>query len=96
MGNSSDGGIYYNNPAGYVPWTFAFFDDGNGNYQGIAPGFQDTGVAFQLGKDLSFTSGSRTIKANGAILDSIVGGENLSLVILRDPLVVANFVEVQY
>ena len=96
-GNSNVGGIYYNNPAKYLPWIFAFFDTGgNGIYQGIAPGSQQDGVAFQLGTNLSFTKGTTTITANGAILASTVGNQDLSLVVLRDPLTIANSLEVQY
>lgn len=88
--------ISYNNPVGYVPWTFAFYDDGNGNYRGLAPGSQQSGSIFKLGSGLSSTQGSVTTTANGAILTSVSSTVSLSLVVLRDPLVASNIVNVAY
>jgi hypothetical protein len=97
-GNSNDGAIHYNNPPRYVPWTFAFYQDNTGKYSGLAPGFQGAGAAFKLGRNLSFTdlSGHTTTGVNGAVMSATTGNTNMSLVILRDPLVAASSVEVQY
>jgi len=93
-GTSANGVIYYNNPANYTPWTLAFYDDSNGNYQGLAPGSQQSGVIFQLGSALVVAGRASTI--NGSLMNSIITTVNMSLVVLRDPLILAKAVEVQY
>lgn len=91
------GTVAYNNPANYVPWTFAFYTDSNSYYQGIAPGFQQSGTLFELGSNLTFTDiNGNTTTSSGAILTNPNPSTNLSLVALRDPLVVSTQVQINY
>lgn len=76
--------IAYTNPAGYTPWILGFINtDGTSKtYQCFPPGSsQNTPAFFQLG-------------AKSVV--SLVPGTVASLVVLRDPLVVANTLRVIY
>lgn len=98
---NSQGGKYigYNNPANYVPWTLAFVG-GPGQhttYAPLAPGAQQSGYAFAL---LSASEAkaqgvpqTRIFKSFTPLYPNNTFG---SLVVLRDPLVVANTKSVVY
>ena len=77
----------------YIPWAFAFALSG-GTYYPLAPGTQQTGPAFQLVKNVNGYFGI-TVSGNGAVLNynNVTSG---SLVVLRDPLLVANSTQYIY
>jgi hypothetical protein len=102
---ATQGVIAYLNPANtaytgttalpYIPWAFAFVFSGS-TYYGLAPGFQQSGAEFQLDQNINGAFGI-TVSGNGAVLtstnpSSFVG----SLVVLRDPLLVASATEFIY
>jgi hypothetical protein len=97
--------LVYQNPANYVPWTFAFIDAGNGTYAGLAPGGQQSGFIFLLTKSLTgYTTQTNapSYSAAGASLSypdvNPPSSTTLkaSLVVLRDPLLVSGNVQVNY
>lgn len=98
--------VTYVNPATYLPWAFAFYDSGTGRYAPIAPGTQQSSPGFFLVQDvasyLTQTNAPSSVKGSGAVLsyqDTAAPGSSIkraSLVMLRDPLVVATQVQVNY
>lgn len=98
LDNNGQKTIGYNNPAGYMPWVLAF-TSGPGQddyYYPLAPGSQQNGYEFSI-KSLQ-TAKSEGIPQN-AIYASLLSNPNNtfgSLVVLRDPLVVAKTKRVVY
>jgi hypothetical protein len=97
--------LVYQNPANYVPWAFAFINTGNGVYAGLAPGGQQSGFVFLLTKSLTeYTPQTNAPSYNGAGASLVWTDTNPpgsittggSLVILRDPLLVAGNVQINY
>lgn len=88
--------IGYNNPANYTPWVLAFVGGPGQNttYTPLAPGSQQAGYLFSIlsssqAKSLGFAQAR--IQASFPTTDTFG-----SLVVLRDPLVVANTLRVVY
>ncbi len=94
------GGKYigYNNPAGYIPWVLAFVGGPGQNdvYTPLAPGAQQQGYLFGL---QSATQAISLGETQALIQGSFLVNPNSnfgSLVVLRDPLVVPNTLQVNY
>ena len=76
--------IHYTNPAGYVPWILGYASlDGGVKYSPIAPGAQQSGIQF-----IQYN--------NYSAIGSLGIAHKASLVVLRDPLVIANNRRVTY
>jgi hypothetical protein len=98
--------IIYANPVAYLPWAFAFYNDGGGKYVCLAPGAQNTAPAFfvvnQVENYATQVNKPSSLIGRGAVLnfqDTLGPGlytKRASLVVLRDPLVVANTLQVTY
>ena len=81
--------VTYVNPANYLPWAFAFASFSTGSYQIVSPGPTSAPPQFTF----SFPSGNNIGKVVLALSSS---AKAASLVILRDPLIVANTKQVTY
>ena len=80
----------------YIPWTYAFMNNGNNIYYPIAPGNQQSGGIFLL---LANIYGYQGVTANGPGAIASIGNDSTtscSLVVLRDPLLSANNVVFNY
>lgn len=95
------GGKYigYDNPVGYVPWTLAFVG-GPGQkttYAPLAPGAQQSGYAFALlGTAEAQAQGVPQARIYKSFTPTYPNNTFGSLVVLRDPLVVATTKQVTY
>lgn len=77
--------IQYKNPAGYTPWVLGFYSsDGGLTYAPVAPGAQQSSYIFAQIGDTSYLNSFQGAAIKG------------SIVVLRDPLVVANQRRVTY
>lgn len=90
--------IGYNNPVGYTPWVLAFVG-GPGQkqtYQPLAPGAQQSGYLFGIDSASQAVSNGVTQARLTSTFLSFPNNNFGSLVVLRDPLVVANTLQVTY
>lgn len=97
--NGGIGGAYYNNPVGYVPWTFGFVNSSGTTYGPMAPGFDPIqSNVLSLGLSLPFQpSSGPALTVNGATIQTFnVNPTPVSLVVLRDPLVATTIVNASY
>lgn len=99
--------IIYTNPANYLPWGLAYTGTIGGKWQALAPGTQQSGNIFIIAADVTqfFSQDTQAsamgIKGSGSILriQGSFSGANTNtgtLIMLRDPLVIANTVSVTY
>jgi hypothetical protein len=94
----TNGKIGYTNPVGYVPWTLAFVG-GPGQhttYKPLAPGTQQSGYIFKLMSAATATSLSVPQAYIGSSFLAYPNNNFGTLVVLRDPLVVASTKQVTY
>lgn len=84
--------ISYTNPANYVPWIYGFFGHTNSGLENLVYTRADYAIQSPLGLTIGQqgTNGLTTTLA----FDPDFGGA--TLVVIRDPLLVANRVEIQY
>jgi len=107
---NSIGGFYlyviaYVNPANYVPWTFAFYDNGNGRFYCVGPGSQQSTPGFFLVSDVApyltqvkqpGLTGAGSVISYTDSSDPKTSNIRASLIMLRDPLIVASTLQVNY
>lgn len=83
--------IQYTNPVGYVPWVLAFISNNGLTYSPLAQGSQQAGFLFTTSAATA-TTGSVSALFSAFNPQTAIG----SLVVLRDPLIVPNIVQVTY
>lgn len=103
----SAGTIAYLNPAAtatfqgqgvpYLPWTYGFYSADSITWEAMAPGFQQAPPGFFLWQNINGAQGI-TVSGPGAVLDysTGIGNSTAALVVLRDPLVVPQTIQVTY
>lgn len=85
--------ISYTNPAGYIPWAFAFASTDGVTYQIVRPGASQSLPAFTFSYPAGPTKGTVQLAFGNSFPGTTGQG---SLVMLRDPLVVSTTKQVTY
>jgi hypothetical protein len=82
--------LQYTNPQGYTNWVYGFFTSGFGEWNSVEPGGQAAGNRLNIGPDsVGDNAGQYSIIYNPTNSTGV-------LVVLRDPLFVAQQVQVNY
>lgn len=88
--------IAFSNPAGYIPWAFGFASNDSVTFQIVSPGPAQALPSFYF----SYPAIVNGVQSNQVVLTSSNNGTGttgiISLVVLRDPLILSKAVSVRY